>query len=126
MGFGNRNCSQCFGVGTMDKIISNNTLKFCCKACGRKFEFGLLEIKKKIIYLDQNIFSYASRKNIPSDYLKTVKRLEELTDKQLIISPILIHTIKKRILFPIQVIYKYYGILLEKQAERKDFIVRKK
>jgi len=88
--FGSVNCDNCLGVKTRSKFISNNCVKITCKSCRESFEFPLIELKKKIIYLDQNLFSTGFKNNKKPNtekLLKIFEKLRGLTNKQLIVCP---------------------------------------
>ncbi|KTD01966.1 hypothetical protein Lfee_0902 [Legionella feeleii] len=89
MTWGSVNCGVCKKNNTVQKIISHNYLKCICKSCRHTYEISLIKIIKKIIYLDQNIFSnaYAISKGKESRFKLLIDKLENLTNKQLIICP---------------------------------------
>lgn len=90
MGFGSINCSKCSGIGTIKKFVFNNNLQKICYACGNELVFSLLKIKKKIIYVDNNLLSTAykgERKENTYKLLDVFSRLNDLINKQLIVCP---------------------------------------
>lgn len=90
MTFGSVNCGHCKNSKTVEKIISNNYLKCICAFCGYSYELSLLDITKKVIYLDQNIFSTAyniCKKGKKNSFDSIIERLYILAKKQLIICP---------------------------------------
>jgi len=85
--WGSRTCGVCKVPNGVQKTITNNVLRCFCTTCGESYTLPLLEIKKKVIYLDQNFFSSLIKDNNNSFINLVVQKLQGLSSKQLIICP---------------------------------------
>ncbi len=85
--WGSRTCGVCKIPNGVQKTITNNVLRCSCTICGESYSLSLLEIKKKIIYLDQNFFSSLIKDGDKSFISLIVQKLQDLSSKQLIICP---------------------------------------
>lgn len=81
-----KNCTFCSSVDTLRTMVSNNCLRCTCSKCGSRYNFPLLKLQKKIIYLDQNFFSHWYNNKEPK-FIEIGECLHRLSRKQLIICP---------------------------------------
>lgn len=82
MSFGSKICGCSPKIETIIKTVCNNTLTCRCRVCGYFYELSLMPIKKKIIYLDQWVFSQITKNSFAFK-----DRLETLAQKQVIVCP---------------------------------------